>query len=75
MLENGRDLLVVIMLEELDTRHLTQSLYALLKTTTYILWPVEEADAREMFLDSTEISSHGRLEHKLLRTGFIVSDT
>ena len=49
VLENGRDLLVVIMLEELDTRHLTQSLYALLKTTTYILWPVEEADAREMF--------------------------
>ncbi|XP_041354210.1 toll-like receptor 4 [Gigantopelta aegis] len=49
VLENGRDLLVVVMLEDIDTRHLTHSLYALLQTTTYIAWPVEDTDIREMF--------------------------
>ncbi|XP_046372575.2 toll-like receptor 2 type-2 [Haliotis rufescens] len=40
--------LVVLLLESIHARNMTPSLYALLQTTTYLAWPVEEED-RELF--------------------------
>ncbi|XP_071081297.1 toll-like receptor 13 [Haliotis cracherodii] len=47
-LEQDEGYLVVVLLEEIHARNMTSSLYALLQTTTYITWPVEEED-RQLF--------------------------
>ncbi|XP_048259304.1 carboxypeptidase N subunit 2-like [Haliotis rufescens] len=47
-LEQDEGYLVVVLLEEIHARNMTSSLYALLQTTTYITWPVEEDD-RQLF--------------------------
>ncbi|XP_071093063.1 toll-like receptor 3 [Haliotis cracherodii] len=50
VLENGQRLLVVVMLEEIDTRHVTKAMRAMLQTTTYLMWGEEEY-ARKAFFD------------------------
>ncbi|XP_041357510.1 toll-like receptor 3 [Gigantopelta aegis] len=42
--ERDLDLLVVILLEEVDQRHITPALYAVIKTKDYISWPVDDED-------------------------------
>ncbi|XP_046371636.2 toll-like receptor 3 [Haliotis rufescens] len=50
VLENGQRLLVVVMLEEIDTRHVTKAMRAMLQTTTYLMW-AEEEYARKAFFN------------------------
>ncbi|XP_046551882.1 toll-like receptor 2 [Haliotis rubra] len=47
-LEQDDGYVMVVLLEEIHAQNMTSSLYALLQTTTYITWPVEEED-RELF--------------------------
>ncbi|XP_067669035.1 toll-like receptor 3 [Haliotis asinina] len=50
VLENGQRLLLVVMLEEIDTRHVTKAMRAMLQTTTYLMWG-EEDYARKAFFN------------------------
>ncbi|XP_071093934.1 toll-like receptor 13 [Haliotis cracherodii] len=49
VLENGQRLLVVVMLEEIDTRHMTKAMRAMLQTTTYLMWGEEEYARKAFF--------------------------
>ncbi|XP_046371640.1 toll-like receptor 3 [Haliotis rufescens] len=49
VLENGQRLLVVVMLEEIDTRHVTKAMRAMLQTTTYLMWGEEEYARKAFF--------------------------
>ncbi|XP_071093068.1 toll-like receptor 3 isoform X2 [Haliotis cracherodii] len=64
VLENGQRLLVVVMLEEIDTRHVTKAMRAMLQTTTYLMWGEEEY-ARKAFFNRLRMllrraTKHGR---------------
>ncbi|XP_067668965.1 toll-like receptor 3 [Haliotis asinina] len=50
VLENGQRLLVVVMLEEIDSCHVTKAMRAMLQTTTYLMWG-EEDYARKAFFN------------------------
>ncbi|XP_071079844.1 toll-like receptor 13 [Haliotis cracherodii] len=54
-LEKKEGYLVVVLLEDMEDRNMTSSLYALLQTTTYIMWPEEERD-RQFFWDRLGMS-------------------
>ncbi|XP_046355804.2 toll-like receptor 13 [Haliotis rufescens] len=43
-LEKDEGYVVVVLLENIEARNMTSSLYALFQTTTYITWPDEEED-------------------------------
>ncbi|XP_046551861.1 toll-like receptor 2 [Haliotis rubra] len=43
-LEKDEGYLLVVLLENIESRNMTSSLYALFQTTTYITWPEEEED-------------------------------
>ncbi|XP_041359237.1 toll-like receptor 3 [Gigantopelta aegis] len=45
------DLFVVILLEEVDRRHMTPGLYAVLRTRDYIRWPASEEDRARLWED------------------------
>ncbi|XP_041349520.1 toll-like receptor 4 [Gigantopelta aegis] len=49
LLENGRGLLLAVLLEEIKSCHVTKSMYAVLKTTTYCTWPGEDEEAKSLF--------------------------
>ncbi|XP_046542768.1 toll-like receptor 3 [Haliotis rubra] len=49
VLENGQRLLVVVMLEEIDTRHVTKAMRAMLQTTTYLMWGDEDYARKAFF--------------------------
>ncbi|XP_071082827.1 toll-like receptor 3 [Haliotis cracherodii] len=62
ILENGNRPLVVVMLEEINTRHVTKAMRAMLQTTTYLLWG-EEDYARKAFFNRLRLLLH-RPTHK-----------
>ncbi|XP_067681319.1 toll-like receptor 2 type-2 [Haliotis asinina] len=45
-LEKDEGYLLVVLLENIESRNMTSSLYALFQTTSYITWPEEEEDRR-----------------------------
>ncbi|XP_071092572.1 toll-like receptor 4 [Haliotis cracherodii] len=63
VLENGQRLLVVVMLEEIDTRHVTKAMRAMLQTTTYLMWGEEEY-ARKAFFNRLRMLLHKSTGHQ-----------
>ncbi|XP_071080769.1 toll-like receptor 13 [Haliotis cracherodii] len=57
-LEKDEGYVVVVLLENIEARNMTSSLYALFQTTTYITWPDEEEDRHVFWI---------RLKHCLQR--------
>ncbi|XP_041359649.1 toll-like receptor 2 [Gigantopelta aegis] len=55
VLEKGGDLLVVVVLEQLNNRHLTPTMFTMLQTTTYITWP-DDVDSEERFWDNLSVA-------------------
>ncbi|XP_046551823.1 toll-like receptor 2 type-1 [Haliotis rubra] len=49
-LEKDEGYLLVVLLENIESRNMTSSLYALFQTTTYITWPEEEEDRRVFWM-------------------------
>ena len=49
--DEGRDLIIIIMLEQVDPKHMTKTLRALLRRITYIKWP-ENLGERQRFWEN-----------------------
>ncbi|XP_041360248.1 toll-like receptor 13 [Gigantopelta aegis] len=58
VLEKGQDLLVVVVLEQLNNRHLTPTMFTMLQTTTYITWP-DDVDSEQGFWDNLTLALRG----------------
>lgn len=54
LIEEGRDLMVLVMLEELDSRHVSKSLHALVTTTPYSTWCSTETGRKLFFGEVTD---------------------
>ena len=55
VLERMRDLLVVVVLEQLDERLMTSTMFTLLQTTTYITWP-DDVDCEDQFWNNLTLA-------------------
>ena len=56
LLENRRDLMLIVLLEEIKSCYITKSMYAMLKTTTYCAWPNEEDQDRDLFWERMRLA-------------------
>ncbi|XP_046548716.1 toll-like receptor 13 [Haliotis rubra] len=70
VLENGNRLLVVVMLEDIHTSHMTKAMTAMLQTTTYLQWG-EEDYARTAFFNRLRLLLRRPIQRARIRTNSV----
>ncbi|XP_056008718.1 toll-like receptor 4 isoform X2 [Ostrea edulis] len=56
LIDDGANVLIVVLLGEIQSKFRTESLYMLLKTMTYIRWPPANSPGRELFWNKVKLA-------------------